>query len=104
MAVTIWTAAKAPQILVLSDGATVSVAVVTSGSTTTLKWKREKKDGTWPADSAAVQITTLSKVEAFPLLQLRDGAVLIGNGVNVFWKTKTLDPQGSADFEAVTVL
>ncbi len=104
MAVTIWESAKYAVPLVLQSGVAVSVAVVVVGTATTLRWKREKPDGTWPTDAQAVTIATLSKAEPFALLQLLDGRVLIGNGIDKFWRTKKSDPKTASDFEVISAI
>ena len=104
MAMNAWTLAKSAGFTVLREQVGVSVAVVASGNTIVLKWKREKPDGTWPTDAEAVQIAVLSGASAFGVMQLRDGRVLIFNGINLFWRTRTNDPKTASDFEAVTVL
>lgn len=103
---TIWTNAKSADLLILKEGAAVSVATVTMGGNF-LKWKRADKDGNWPPDSAAVLIATLASADEFALDELSKtagGAVLIGNGEKVFYRTKTNDPKSADDFEAVSVL
>lgn len=106
MAVTVWqnSTVKFADVELTAAGIAVSCAVWKSGTDVKLRFKLASGTGAWPADDDSYIIAPLAKSEPFFVRQLSDGALLVGNGKDKFWRADTSQPTKASDWKSVNII